>query len=258
MHSAIITRKFALIPVGNKLVKSITINKIREQFIKFRDLENGYSQFLVGLVKSKPSIVHNQPWEYPNFHLTITKSHRTQFTALKEQEKISPEESLPADGKARIRKYFYDYFSDPTDLSKNLSRFTTTYRKQVQFIERANQNALQYPFYAVRNWIIRNERLKTITTTLIGFLNSKQQQTLHYRKQGLDKTVSSSSYMVEHFLGGKSIHREFLRQFSKDTKQNIFGEYDKPSYEYISGHIGQLRNLILKKGTLESLSLIHI
>lgn len=252
MSSATITRKFALIPEGGKSTKANTINNIREQFIKFRDLQNIYSKFLVDLVKSEPSIVNNQPWEYPNFHLSITKAHRTQFDALKAQETINPKESLPTDGKTRIRKYFYDHFSEPTDLSKNLSRFNTNYRKHDQFIERANQNALQYPFYAVRNWIIRNERLKTIASTLIGFLTSQQQQNVHYRKQGIDKTVLTSTYALEHFLGGKPLHREFLKQFSDEMKHNIFGEYDNPSYEYISGHIGQLRNIILKKGTLET------
>ena len=252
MSSATITRKFALIPKGNKVVRSNTINNIREQFIKFRDLQNIYSKFLVDLVKSEPSIVNHHPWEYPNFHLAITKSQRTQFNALKAQGTINPGETLPTDGKTRIRKYVYDYFSDPTNLSKNLSRFNSKYRQQVQFIERANQNALQYPFYAVRNWILRNERLKSITTTLIRILNSQQQQKVHYRNQKNEKIVLSSSYMVEHFLGGKILHREFLKQFSEETKYNIFGEYDNPSYEYISGHIGQLRNIILKKGTLES------
>jgi hypothetical protein len=252
MSVAIITRKFALIPEGNKLARSNTINNIREQFIKFRDLQNIYSKFLVDLVKSAPSLVKNQPWEYPNFHLSITKAHRTQFNALKAQGTISSDEKLYTAGKTRIRKYFYDHFSDPSNPFRNLSRFNTDYLKRVQFIERANQNALQSPFYAVRNWIIRNERLKTIASTLIGVLNSRQQQKIHYQKQGIDKTVSISSYMLEHFLGGKSIHREFLKQFSDDTKHNVFGEFDSPSYEYISGHIGQLRNLILKKGTLEA------
>jgi transposase len=252
MSVAIITRKFALIPEGNKLARSNTINNIREQFIKYRDLQNIYSKFLVDLVKSAPSLVKNQPWEYPNFHLSITKAHRTQFNALKAQGTISSDEKLSTAGKARIRKYFYDHFSDPSNPFRNLSRFNTDYLKRVQFIERANQNALQSPFYAVRNWIIRNERLKTIASTLIGVLNSRQQQKIHYQKQGIDKTVSISSYMLEHFLGGKSIHREFLKQFSDDTKHNVFGEFDSPSYEYISGHIRQLRNLILKKGTLEA------
>ncbi|TFF89657.1 MAG: hypothetical protein EU548_06995 [Promethearchaeota archaeon] len=252
MSVAIVTRKFAFIPEGGKLARANTINTIREQFIKFRDLQNIYSKFLVDLVISDPSIVNNHPWEYPNFHLSITKAHRTQFNALKANGTISPEEKLPTDGKARIRKYFYDHFSDLSNPSRNLSRFNTNYQKRVQFIERANQNALQYPFYAVRNWIIRNERLKTIANTLIVFLNSPQQQKIHYRKQGIDTSVPSSSYILEHFLGGKSIHREFLKQFSVDTKFNIFGQFDSPSYEYISGHIGQLRNMILKKGILET------
>jgi len=253
MPSATITRKFALIPDGNKLARANKVTNIREQFIKFRDLQNIFCKFLVDLVKSDPSIVNHQPWEYPNFHLSIMKAHRTQFKALKAQRTISPDETLPTDSKARIRKYVYDHFSDPSDLSKNLSRFTSNYRKRVQFIERANQNALQYPFYAVRNWIIRNERLKTIAGTLIGFLTSKQQQQkIHYRKQGIDKIISSSTYMLEHLLSGKSIHREFLKQFSDDTNHNVFGEFGHPSYEYILGHVGQLRNLILQKGTLEA------
>jgi len=251
MPSAIITRKFALIPEGDKLARSNTINNIREQFIKFRDLENIYSEFLVGLVKSDPSIVNNQPWEYPNFHLSITRAHRAEFNALKEKGKISQDEKLPTNGKVRIRKYFYDHFSDPSNPLRNLSRFNTNYRKREQFIERANQNALQYPYYAVRNWIVRNERLKTIAGTLIGFLNSQQGQKIHYRKQGIDKTVPSSSYMIEHFLEGKPIHREFLKQFSNDTKNDIFGQFDNPSHEYISGHVGQLRNIILDRGILE-------
>ena len=250
--SAIITRKFALIPEGNKLERSNTTNNIREQFIKFRDLENIYSEFLVELVKSDPSIIYNQPWEYPNFHLSVTRAHRAEFKALKEQEIISPDEKLPTDGKARIRKYFYDHFSDPSNPLRNLSRFNTNYRKREQFIERANQNALQYPYYAVRNWIVRNERLKTIAGTLIELLNSQQHQKIHYRKQGIDKMVTSSSYMIGHFLGGKPLHREFLKQFSNDTKHDIFGQFDNPSHEYISGHVGQLRNIVLNKGTLET------
>ncbi|MHA1716505.1 MAG: zinc ribbon domain-containing protein [Promethearchaeota archaeon] len=252
LPSAIITRKFALIPEGNKLARSNTINNIREQFIKFRDLENIYSKFLVDLVKSDPSIVNNQPWEYPNFHLSITRAHRTQFNDLKARGILSPDEKLPTDGKARIRKYFYDHFSDPSNPLRNLSRFNTNYRKKVQFIERANQNAIQYPFYSVRNWIVRNERLKTITGTLIELLNSQQHQKIRYRKQGIDKIVPSSSYMIGHFLGGKPLHREFLKQFSDDTKHDIFGQFDNPSHEYISGHVGQLRNIVLNKGTLET------
>ncbi len=251
---SILTRKFALIPQGNKIQKANVINDIREQFIKFRDLENVFCDFFVNLVRENPSIINNQPWEYPNFHLSISREQREQFNSLKENKLIHLDESLPNSAKMRIMKYFYNYYSDPSDPSKNLSRFKSNYRKKdadYSFYERANQNAIQYPFYAVRDWIIRNERLKTITGSLIKLLESTQHRKIYHRKQDKDENVSESHYILKAFLGGSVFHKDFLNIISNKIDRNIFGEFDRPSYDYLKGHIGQLRNLVMKDATLE-------
>ena len=251
MVAPILTRKFALLPKGTIKERNETIKSLRKQFIKFRDFQNLYTRFLVNLVRDTPSIVHNKPYEYPNFHLTITAEHRAEFTRLKEEGNLPSSETLPTSAKMRLRKYIYDFYSDPTAPSLNLSAFETESYRSLPLIERAKQNALQYPFYAVRNWIIRNERLKTIGHTLRELLTSKGSREIYYRKTKTHLMVKEASYTLERLLGGKGFHREFLGKFYAHTKANIFGEVDSPSYEYLSNHIGQFRNLLLKSKGLD-------
>jgi hypothetical protein len=147
------------------------LNAVRRQFIKFRDLQNRYLKFLVNLVREEHSLIHNKPYEYPNFYLELTQKHRAEFKELKTQGKIPATETLPSSSKARLRKYFYDYYSEPHDTSWNLSAFDTASFHSLTLIERAKQKALQYPFHAVRNWFIRNERIKTIGRYIIFNFN---------------------------------------------------------------------------------------
>ncbi|MBD3215057.1 MAG: transposase [Candidatus Lokiarchaeota archaeon] len=243
-----VTRKFSLQPhkgtLGGKYEKGehSSIHFIRKQLFKYRDLQNLYVQFLIDEIRANPNILANKPWEYPNFYLDLTKQQKAQFKAK------YPNKRFLTDSKKRIEEYIYKYYRQQPRF-KNLK---SNYWKEENLLERAKQNAIRSATYAVRNWVIRNERLKILRDKLVAYLQSTESTEVYSYSQKAKITIPSQrEYIIRAFLMGKRFYKEYLRDLSNTTKRNIFGEYDRRSFEEIYNHIGQLKNILYKTRSLD-------
>ena len=117
---------------------------------------------------------------------------------------------------------------DPLGLNKVVS---TPY-KHFELKERVKRCAIMHPYECVRNWIVRNEYLKVLTSELVNLFKS-------------DKT------MISTFLGGRGFTRTHLKAFFDALKMDVFGNVTFISYFQISNLIGQIRNVILSQTELD-------
>jgi len=190
----VITRKFSLRPrVGSVPNELKVIGGIREQFLKFRDLENEFVEVAVVEIKKNPETI--------------------------EQFKSSSSTAYKGD--------FYDYF--------NLNLHEPKTYKQIEFKERVKRCASFPAYWALRNWIIKNENLKVIIDDLVQqFSNPK------YR----NATLKS-------FLGKGTLSNGQLRVVQSHLKKDAFGGSQWLSKEYLRNHVAHLRNLLASRRALD-------
>jgi hypothetical protein len=105
--------------------------------------------------------------------------------------------------------------------------------KNVELKERMKRCAVQYPFHAVRNYLIRNHNLSRIIAQLALLFRSNK-----------DLVVS--------FLLGKSVPREIKQSIFNSLTQNIFGNNQNLSYFLIDNMVGQIRNIFLENASLDA------
>ncbi len=122
--------------------------------------------------------------------------------------------------KAKIGyKIAYDYF--------HINRlFPQTYLGLI-FKERMKRAAMYYPYFAIRNYLIRKNNLTRIVDLLKVMFQNYPSECVNFIRNG---TVSR-----QHLIGIKH-----------ELSNNLYGERQSISIEYLSNHLGQLRKLMLK------------
>jgi len=189
-----ITRKFSLRPEINNVENSLEIIKgIRNQFLKFRDLENEFIEFAVQELRKDPSLI----------------------------------DQFQSESTVAYKGNFYDYF--------NFNLYKPNTYKNIEFKERVKRCAVFYPYYAFRNWLIKNENLKVIIDDLIQVFSNQK-----YRKHAL---IS--------FVGKGMLNKKYLKAMNSHLKRDIFGGAQLFSNEYLKNHVGHLRNLLVSNRALD-------
>jgi len=189
-----ITRKFSLHPEMNNVENKLEIIKgIRNQFLKFRDIENEFIEFAVQELRKDPSLI----------------------------------DQFQSESTVAYKGNFYDYF--------NFNLYIPKTHKNIEFKERVKRCAAFYPYYALRNWLIKNENLKVIINDLIQVFSNQK-----YRKHAFLSFVSKG------MLGKK-----FLKAMNSHLKRDIFGGVQLFSNEYLKNHINYLRNLLVSNRALD-------
>ena len=127
---------------------------------------------------------------------------------------------------AHVRKEIYD--------TLNLSQVLANEFKSVQLKERMKRSCIQYPYHALRNWIIRNENLKVLAGALIQLFSAKRN-------------------LISRFLQGKTFSSGDMTILSRALQRDVFGNHQALSFFMISNMVGQLRNLFLSETRLSAL-----
>jgi len=104
--------------------------------------------------------------------------------------------------------------------------------RMLELKERAKRCATQYPYHAMRNWLIRGRNLVRIIEHLIG-------------------AFGKSAKLVSSFLKGKGISNPLRRRLMDALQRNRFGERQKMTYFHIDNMVGQIRNLFLEHASLD-------
>ncbi len=122
--------------------------------------------------------------------------------------------------KAKIGyKTAYDYF--------NINRLAPQTYLELDFKERMKRAAMYYPYFAIRNYLIRKNNLTRIIDLLkVLFLNHP--------------------FECVNFIRNGTITRQHLIGIKHELSHNIYDERQSLSIEYLVNHINQLRNLLLK------------
>ena len=134
-----------------------------------------------------------------------------------------------SDSQTAYKGDFYDYFRF------NLYK-PKTYRN-VEFKERVKRCASFYPYYALRNWIIKNENLKIIIDDLVRVLSNQK-----YMKHAF------ISFMIKGTLG-----EAYLKIMNSHLRTDVFGNPQSFSYEFLKNNIAHMRNLLVSRCGLETI-----
>ncbi len=197
-----LARKFSLrVKVELKREELKVINRLRDQFVKFRNLENIFIEFAVRQIRIDPTLVNQ-------FRSGTTTAYKGAF---------------------------YDFFFGPSN-AFGFDLKTPKSFKKWNFMERAQRCAAFYPYHAVRNWIVKNETLKTICDDLTQLLSNPTYA---------PATLSS-------FLGKGTLSKGSLNVMNSHLTRNTFGQRQFLSREYLLNHIRHLRNLLAKNRALDT------
>jgi len=190
----IFTRKFSLRPQVKNAAEELSVaDGIREQFLKFRDLENEFVEVAVGEIKRNPLLI----------------------------------EQFRSNSSVAYKGNFYDYFK--------FNLYEPKTFKQIEFKERVMRCAAFPSYWALRNWVIKNENLKVIVDDLVQQLSSPK-----YR----DSTLKS-------FLGKGTLSNKQLKVVQSHLKKDVFGGTQWLSNEYLKNHVAHLRNLLALRRALD-------
>jgi len=122
--------------------------------------------------------------------------------------------------KAKIGyKIAYDFF--------NINRLASQTYLGLTFKERMKRAAMYYPYFAIRNYLIRKNNLTRIVDLLKILFQNYPPECVNFIKNG---TVSR-----QHLIGIKH-----------ELSNNLYEERQSLSIEYLVNHINQLRKLMLK------------
>lgn len=104
--------------------------------------------------------------------------------------------------------------------------------KNIELKERMRRCAVQYPFHAVRNYLIRNHNLSRIIAQL-------------------ERSFRSNKDLVVSFLLGKGVPRGIKQTIFNSLNQNLFGDQQNLSYFLVDNMVGQIRNIFLENAPLD-------
>ena len=122
--------------------------------------------------------------------------------------------------KAKIGyKIAYDYFS--------INRLAPQTYLGLVFKERMKRAAMYYPYFAIRNYLIRKNNLTRIIDLLKILFQNYPSECVNFIKNG-------------------TVTRPHLIAIKHELSHNLYEERQSLSIEYLSNHLNQLRKLILK------------
>ena len=114
-----------------------------------------------------------------------------------------------------------------------LNEIYTSHPAVITLKERMLRCAIQYPYFAVREWLVRTHYLSVILQELVGLI------------------AHSPRHAVSFLKGNQSSHA-VMKQLLRALNENIFGTRVSLSYDYIQNLMGQARNLFLANSSLEA------
>ena len=186
--SVLLTRKFALVPdVSNMVDKKRTYSKMTDIFVKITSLKNLYIQKLID---------HAQDGYLNDF----TNSSKLSAKKLFDKLIFTRLDGLP---------------------------FSKLGNKQFNLKERVKRCANFEAYGIVRNWLIRNENLKTILEYLIS------------------KFENDDAFVIK-FLEGKRFSSQEIKEMRNALENNYFGKRQRLSTFYLNNHIYQLRYIFFR------------
>ena len=115
-------------------------------------------------------------------------------------------------------KIAYDFF--------NINKLTSQTYLEITFKERMKRAATYYPYFAIRNFLIRKDNLTKILDILKVIFQDDPSECVNFIRNG---TVS----------------RQYLIKIKDRLTINLYKEKQRLSIEYLTNHINQLRNLML-------------
>jgi len=190
---------------------------IRPQFIKFRDLENFVIKEITDKIKKNPELIYR----------------------FEDKGKMAPMKTLYRKNSIKHSGSF-ELIKTPKEIYNSISYKNIRFKKDVLKI------VCYRPFTVIRNWIVKNEDLKTISKNTIKLLSINK-----FKEASIKKLLPKGT------LSAKSI--EVLKD---KLEKNVFGDSRVMSKEYISLHLGQIKNLfvnnrILNDSLKEAISKIY-
>ncbi len=122
--------------------------------------------------------------------------------------------------KAKIGyKIAYDFF--------NINHLAPQTYLGLIFKERMKRAAMYYPYFAIRNYLIRKNNLTRILALLKVMFRNYPSECVNFIKNG-------------------TITRQHLIGIKHELSHNLYSERQSLSIEYLSNHLNQLRKLMLK------------
>lgn len=128
------------------------------------------------------------------------------------------------ESKAHVKRYMYNKLK--------LNEIYSTHPAKITLKERMLRCAIQYPYFAVREWLVRTHYLSVIIKEFI-------------------ELISSSPSHALRFLHGGIMSNSVMKRLSGVLGKNCFGKTSILSYFYITNLIGQVRNLFISSTRLE-------
>lgn len=133
--------------------------------------------------------------------------------------------SFSGESKAHIKREIYNRLQ--------LNEIYSSGESGLLLKERMRRCALQYPYFAVREWLVRRQYLSDILEVLI-------------------EVISESPRHCARFFHGGRLSYAVMKRISSALQTNCFGQYTPVQYFYIENLLGQVRNLFLNTSSLES------
>ncbi len=112
-------------------------------------------------------------------------------------------------------------------LPDNINRLAPQTYLGLIFKERMKRAATYYPYFAIRNYLIRKNNLTQILDLLKLIFQNYPTECVNFIRNG-------------------SITRKRLISIKHELSNNLYDERQSLSIEYLANHINQLRNLVLK------------
>ena len=114
-----------------------------------------------------------------------------------------------------------------------LNEIYTSHPATITLKERMLRCAIQYPYFTVREWLVRRHYLSEILQKLVELIRH------------------SSRHAVRFSQGTHSSHA-VMKRLSQALSEDVFGTRVSLSYHYIQNLMGQARNLFFANSSLES------
>jgi len=231
-----ISRCFSLKPLD----KSDGSNNLDKYIRKFLNLKNRYIEVMVEEIRKG----------YAQETLQVLRENKSLFDKKDDESK----KRLAAIKNSR----FYRLFSgtSTTHIRREILGSKTnkgilfgvdeSEYPEIKFISRIPWYAAYGAYNAFRNWVIRNEDLRTLCEVLPLLFNVPTDPNWYY----------PSLSNLDFFLQGKPYTFERLKNVLKYFKRNCFGKVRDFSKDYFNNHVLQLRNLVFDRLDFRSSELL--
>jgi IS605 OrfB family transposase len=145
-------------------------------------------------------------------------------TALQDGQLKIPDFS--GESKAHVKGRIYNEL--------NLNAIYLSHPAAITLKERMLRCAIHYPYFTVREWLVRSHYLSVILQELV-------------------RLITHSPRLAVSFLKSNQPSHAIMKLLSRALSENVFGTRVSLSYDYIQNLMGQARNLFLANSSLEVL-----